>query len=761
MSWIQKLYETYDACAGNDNIPDIEELCPVGYSVQNAHIEVVIDQDGNFRRASLIDKKDTKTLIPVTEKSLTGRTNGIAPHPLCDSLQYCAGDYFLYGESDADECKFTEKEFKDNNLNPITLVSSILREKQKAENIILSKKKCIRWLNILLVLANTDQFQHIEMRIYCNRDFLERNYLDKCPPKIASYFLQLEKWARSSSSHKKVEAVYKYVSKRTLVKDLMTSALLAVKDGKLAVVEKTDEKEKVKVTAPNKNDSPIIVDSKELHPILKLLTVDDNGIKNQAKVFVRWNVEAEGSLCSETWKDQTLFEKWTEYAGSLDSAKGFCYVTGEKETDIAKKHPARLRNGKDGAKLISSNDISGFTFLGRFESVNEAASVSSVVTQKAHSALRWLIGRKQAFRSGDQVFVSWATTGKPIPDPCANSWDFLGEEFQINDTSAVQPGDIGQSFARRFNMKLAGYKANIADTEDIVVMGLDSATPGRMAITFYRELTGSDFLERIEKWHSDFSWLQNHGRDKDDKKKVILFEGAPAPKDIAWSAYGRKVEGKNGIKLLNATVERLLPSIIDGRPVPCDLVEQCVRRASNRVSFKQERDGRQPDFEKCLGIACALYKGFYNERGYIMALEEERNTRDYLYGRLFAVADQIESKALELAKENRGTTASRLMQRFSDRPFSTWKNIEEALKPYKERIRAKYPPLLKGYDELLDVIHSRIKTIDYITDTRLTGEYLLGYHCQREWFREHKRENGQWVLKAAADAENQDADSEE
>jgi hypothetical protein len=70
MSWMKRLYETYDACAGNESIPDIEELCPVGYSVQNAHIEVVIDQDGNFKRASLVQKENNpKTLIPVTESS--------------------------------------------------------------------------------------------------------------------------------------------------------------------------------------------------------------------------------------------------------------------------------------------------------------------------------------------------------------------------------------------------------------------------------------------------------------------------------------------------------------------------------------------------------------------------------------------------------------------------------------------------------------------------------------------------------------------
>jgi CRISPR-associated protein Csd1 len=118
--------------------------------------------------------------------------------------------------------------------------------------------------------------------------------------------------------------------------------------------------------------------------------------------------------------------------------------------------------------------------------------------------------------------------------------------------------------------------------------------------------------------------------------------------------------------------------------------------------------------------------------------------------------------ALRLAKEERATTAARLMQRFSDRPYSTWKNVEESLTPYKDRIRANYPGLLKGYEELLHVIHSMFVTAeDYKGDTRLTGEYLLGYHCQRQWFREHKRKDRQWVLKSACDVENQEADSEE
>ncbi len=680
MSWIQKLYDTYDACAGNENIQDIDDLCPVGYSIQNAHVEVVIDQEGNIRRASLVQKENNpKTLIPVTESS-AGRTSGEDAHPLCDSLQYCAGDYEQYGD--------------------------------------------------------------------------RKPYFD-------GYFEKLKKWAESSE-HLKVKAVLKYVAKRTLINDLINNNLLAVKDGKLAVIEKTDIKDRVKITNSKDDDNPVIVDSNDLHPVMKLLAFQklSNGTeeKNQSKVFIRWKIESGSSLCPETWKDKTLFEEWGRYTALLDSAKGFCYVTGEKETDIAQKHPAKLRSGKDGAKLISSNDTSGFTFLGRFQNVNEAASVSSIVTQKAHSALRWLIGRKQAFRSGDQVFVTWATSGKPIPDPCANSWDFLDDEFQIDKATASVAGDVGQAFAIRFNRKLAGYKAHISDTEDIVVMGMNSATPGRMAITFYRELTGSEFLERIEKWHANFAWFQNYGRykDKDTKKVVmIIFEGAPAPKDIAWCAYGKKVEGKNGIKLLNVTVERLLPSIVDGKPVPRDLVAQCVRRVSNRAGLERW------EFEKCLGIACAIYKGFHKERGYIMALEEERNSRDYLYGRLLAVAEKIESMALYFAKEKRETIAARLMQRFADRPYSTWRTIEISLMPYKSRINAKTPGLLAGYQELLDQICCQFQPDEFMSENRLSGEFLLGYHCQRKWLREHKRENGQWILKSTEDIEIQDRDEEE
>ena len=56
-----------------------------------------------------------------------------------------------------------------------------------------------------------------------------------------------------------------------------------------------------------------------------------------------------------------------------------------------------------------------------------------------------------------------------------------------------------------------------------------------------------------------------------------------------------------------------------------------------------------------------------------MTLERERRSRDYLYGRLLALAEHMEARALYVGGERRATSAEKLMQRFADRPYSTWR----------------------------------------------------------------------------------------
>ncbi len=139
-----------------------------------------------------------------------------------------------------------------------------------------------------------------------------------------------------------------------------------------------------------------------------------------------------------------------------------------------------------------------------------------------------------------------------------------------------------------------------------------------------------------------------------------------------------------------------------------------------------------------------------------MTLEKDRCTRDYLYGRLLAFADHIEGYALYLAGERRETAAFRLMQRFSDRPLSTWKTLETQLVPYLSRVRSRRTGYAVFLASEMDQVFARFKSEEFTNDSPLSGEFLLGFHCQRRELRQGQEENEQ-----AGNDSNQANNSEE
>ena len=611
MSWIQRLYETYENCA---NAPQFagDPPMPVSHTKQQAHIEIVIDGDGNFIRATIVPKEET--IVPATEES-AGRTRKAVPHALCDKIQYCAGDYERFG--------------------------------------------------------GTKDFGYPE------------------------FLSQLEQWV-AADFHSKAAAVLKYVSKGSVVRDLADAGVVALRSDGMLMTEWSGEG-----TPPE---------------LFRLLTPDaKTKQRDQGSAFVRWRVQIQGEATSAVWDDGSLRESWMRYCDRRGGDTDVCMVTGELAL-VSVNHPKRLRHGADGAKLLSSNDESGFTFRGRFESSTQAYGVGSIVSQKAHSALRWLIGRQGA-RAGEQVFVAWAIGGAPVPDPLVDTFDLfalVSPEPHISVRSSYS-GDAGQRFAMQLKSAMQGYRAALPETEKIAIIGLNSATPGRMAITFYREFGGHEFLDRIATWHSTTAWHQELSKER-------RFVGAPAPRDIAEIAYGRRIDDA----LLAATVERLLPCIIDGRALPRDLVMAAVHRSCNRSGLEDW------EWRKTLGVACALYRGLERGEGYEMSLEEDRSSRDYLFGRLLAIAESIEESALHAAGEKpRETSAAKLMQRFSMHPCSTWTTIELALKPYENRLRSRWPQVLTSRRKQLDAVMGKFRPAEFVSDTPLSGEFLLGYHCQR------------------------------
>jgi len=413
-----------------------------------------------------------------------------------------------------------------------------------------------------------------------------------------------------------------------------------------------------------------------------------------------------------------------------------CYITGENDI-ISNNHPKIIRHRADQAKLISVPTDQGFiTYQGRFIKPEQACEVSYEVSQKAHSALRWLINR-QGYHDNTRAIVAWATSGKSIPKIISNTLSLFRDvdEFDVKTIHDYTAQELGI----RLSKLIAVYTVKLGNTEEIVVIGLNSSqdNKGRIAITFYRELSGSDFLNNIKSWHdpeTGCTWWQNYNSNQQ-------FFGAPSPKDIAEAAFNIEISGReiseSEKKLRGSTIERLLPCITDGTNIPRDLIEACIRQASHRLGNRYgntEAKTQYWNWEKTLGIACALYRYYYkNERRYSVTLERDRKNRDYLYGRLLAVAEGLERAALKAAGEQRETNAGRLMQRFADRPYSTWLVIEKQLSPYIQRLQAKEKTigLAVFFKKEMDNIHTSFEHDDYCSDKPLSGEFLLGFHCQR------------------------------
>lgn len=512
------------------------------------------------------------------------------------------------------------------------------------------------------------------------------------------YVELLTSWAEFDGSNAKLDAILSYVQKGTVLRDLVSCKIFPILSGK---IQKS-------WTEAEKNHPPLFGSkSKRTKPW---------------DAFVRWSVNIPNIQESQTYWDRELWNSWISYYRSTLEIKDLCYVTGDT-TEKARQHPRKIRYTADGAKLISSNDSSGFTFRGRFtdKEGTQTCGVSFEVTQKAHNALRWLIAR-QGKRFGDQAIVAWALTGQKIPDPLVSTADLSGKEDDFleedleNEADSLGPANTGQTGALILKRKISGYRADLGNTTNMVVLALESATKGRMAISYYRELSSGEFLGLIEKWHSEGAWDQNFGKDKE-------FVGVPSPYDIAQAVYGRRLDDD----LKAVTCRRLLPCIIEDRPVPVDLVETCVHQAIARQSLEPW------EWEKTLGIACALYRKQQIQtykKNYAMSLERTRNSRSYLYGRLLAVADVLEKAALT-KEEDRRTNAARLMQRFASRPYDTWTSIYLSLEPYCRRLKAKTPGLLHLYETEIDEIKNLFDTDEYCDDSKLDGEFLLAYHCQR------------------------------
>ena len=178
------------------------------------------------------------------------------------------------------------------------------------------------------------------------------------------------------------------------------------------------------------------------------------------------------------------------------------------------------------------------------------------------------------------------------------------------------------------------------------------------------------------------------------------------------------------------------PCIWNRNRIPNDYVKRSVEKASNPLIYKEQKN-----WERAVTLACSLIKKYrkdlYNEEEWNVSLNKKETDRSYLYGRLLAVADRIEYRTYDERDEKRITNAKRYMNTFSQRPYETWKIIEENLQPYLNKLKIQEKLF---YENLLNDIYELFDVEKFIDNRRLDGLYLLGFHSQSYDFK-LKKEN--------------------
>lgn len=523
-------------------------------------------------------------------------------------------------------------------------------------------------------------------------------YLALDKGKCEKYLIQLSQW---SDRHPKVAAVYKYLSRGTIVNDLRNGG--------------------------------IIVDVDEVEPLKK------SGVRKTEKerrdeverLFIRFAVDMDGDFVPHLWEDKTVGDAWSSFCTENGEGKiAPCYATG-KVGRITWKHPKGINPKVNGAKLVSCNTDSNFRYRGRFTKPEQANAINVEASHQAHSMLKHLIAT-QGYKCDTQAVIAWTIEdGSRLPNLLEDSLG-LGVSAKVTDRDVLTATQIelGFDYARNLRKTLhsKGSKQELKSyARRSAILAVDAATTGRMSVTFYQEMLENEFIERICSWHDSCKWLfYRDGRE---------YISAPSGDKIISTVYGEP-KGESYNKIKKQARERLLHFIACEESIDRAWIIAALHRASNPLSYDNLKE-----WQSAASVACAIARKHYIDKKEVFALEleKERTDRDYLYGRLLAIADRLESHAhyVQTGKsdtEKRPTNAVRYMQRFAVKPFGTWGLLFNQLNPYIQRLDG-----AEWYQKQIDDVISLFEPGEFENDKPLSAKYLMGYSLQRrELFKSNK-----------------------
>lgn len=459
--------------------------------------------------------------------------------------------------------------------------------------------------------------------MYVAGDFVTYTGLEKKKDGSILYLQQLAEWVDSAYSTIEVQALYHYLSKKTLIEDLVKFQVCHVNDKGLLM-------EKWK---GDKKDTPSIF----------------KAVPNVADTFIRFSFENEGEI-KEVWNDQEFIQTYSNYSLTKIPEEDICYVTG-RMAPTSKLQSSKIRHTGDKAKLISFNSDHPEGALGRFTDSRDNYSISYEASQKAHNTLKWLIA-KQGFNFDGRVFLIWSKNA----DNTKDLFQFLWKH---------QPyGELKRQLEQ-------------LDNDEYYLLVLDALSIGRLSVISFNQFRASELKQNLLLWQQTCYWeLLDFYIDK----KVTPTVATPSLKSIIETLHIKStVDSSGNSALYKMYFSNYLELILAGKSLP----KQAIKNAIKEISAREKHTPFE--WQKNLQIFCAILNHSMQGGEFTMGLNTENTDRSYLYGRLLAISEVLEYSTYT-KEEFRQTNAERLTNQFSIRPANTWKVIQERILPYYRKL---------------------------------------------------------------------------
>lgn len=381
-----------------------------------------------------------------------------------------------------------------------------------------------------------------------------------------------------------------------------------------------------------------------------------------------------------------------------------CIITGKQCDPVESCSPTPIPGSQATARLVSFQINSGYDSYGKKKGHN--APISSEAESSFTTALNQLLakGSRNKYTIGNRTFVFWGSSNSEATIMLENALakELSGFGIDTDETEEDDPNERVEAVTKTFKSIYSGNLPG-ALTDRFYILGL-APNSARIAVTHWSDSSLRDFASNMLKHHED---MKIADRRSDKKPYTGLYSILRAV-----AVNGKVSDIKSNMP------EAIVKSIVGGSPYPYSLMQQVILRirADHKVDI----------------VRASIIKAYLNridrsrQKQLTIMLNKEEENIGYLCGRLFAVLEYTQRKALGIA-----TIAERYYGAAMTNPAMVFPTLNKLTRHHLDKLNH---PGLKIYIEKIKLeISDKMPSTGFPARLDLydQGRFVVGYDHQK------------------------------